>query len=64
MRQLDYQRYQAGSFELTRNEIHQLGFCLAKPLRHARRYPVDYSEGMRTDSVMGYAQAHDTGFVG
>ena len=60
----DYQRYRAGNFELTRNEIHQLGFRLAKQLRHARLYPVDYSEGMRIDSVMGYAQAHDTGFVG
>ena len=60
----DYRRYQAGNFELTRNEIHQLGFRLANRLHHARLFPIDYSEGMRIDSVMGYAQAHDTGFVG
>ncbi len=60
----DYRRYLAGSFALTRNEIHQLGFRLAAQLHLAALYPVDFQLGMRIDSVMAYAQAHDTGFAG
>lgn len=59
----DYRRYQAGSFTLTRNEIHQLGFRLAANLHHAQVYPVDFQSGMRIDSVMAYAGVHDTAFV-
>jgi len=58
-----YHRYQAGTFTLTRNEVHQLGFRLADRLHQDRLYPIDYSEGMPIDSVMAYAQQHDTGFV-
>ena len=36
-----YQDYLAGRFELTENEIHQLGFRLAKRLGHTRVYAVD-----------------------
>lgn len=60
----DYRRYVAGTFPLTRNEIHQLGFRLAAQLHLPRLYPVDYQLGMRIDSVMAYAQQHDTGFAG
>lgn len=59
----DYRRYVAGTFPLTRNEIHQLGFRLAAQLHLPQVYPVDFPSGMRIDSVMGYAQAHDTAFV-
>lgn len=60
----DYRRYLAGTFPLTRNEIHQLGFRLAAQLHLPRLYPVDFQLGMRIDSVMAYAQAHDTAFAG
>jgi hypothetical protein len=59
----DYRRYRAGTFSLSRNEIHQLGFRLAAQLNHTQVYPVDFSLGMRIDSVMAYAQHNDTGFV-
>jgi hypothetical protein len=60
----DYQRYLAGSFALTRNEIHQLGFRLGARLNHPHLYPVDFHLGLRIDSVLAYAQAHDTAFAG
>ena len=59
----DYQRYRAGTFSLSRNEMHQLGFRLAAQLNQAQLYPVDFALGMRIDSVMTYAQLHDTAFV-
>jgi hypothetical protein len=59
----DYRRYRAGDFALTRNEIHQLGFRLAAQLGHTQLYPVDFQQGMHIDSVMAYAQAHDTAFM-
>lgn len=59
----DYQRYRAGTFSLTRNEIHQLGFRLAADLHHTQLYAVDFQSGMRIDSVMDYARVHDTAFV-
>lgn len=37
----DYRAYRAGRFELTSNEIHQLGFRLASRLGHERVYAVD-----------------------
>jgi Family of unknown function (DUF5694) len=59
----DYRRYVAGDFTLTRNEIHQLGFRLAAQLQLPQVYPVDFPSGMRIDSVLGYAQVHDSAFV-
>lgn len=60
----DYRRYQAGGFTLTRNEIHQLGFRLAAQLHHTRLYPVDFQLDMHIDSVLAYAQLHDTAYAG
>jgi hypothetical protein len=59
----DYRQYLAGTFPLTRNEIHQLGFRLAAQLHHPQLYPVDFQLGMPIDSVLSYAQRHDTAFV-
>ena len=59
----DYRRYRAGTFPLGRNEMYQLGFRLAAQLHLTRLYPVDFLLGMRIDSVMAYAQLHDTAFV-
>lgn len=55
----DYRRYRAGAFPLSRNEVHQLGFRLAHRLGHEVIYPVDFRKGMRIDSVMAYARAHE-----
>lgn len=60
----DYGRFLAGKFNLTRNEVHQLGFQLAAQLRHPVLYPVDVQLAMRIDSVMSYARIHDTAFAG
>jgi len=59
----DYRRYLTGAFALTRNEVHQLGFRLGKQLHLAQLYPVDFQEGLSIDSVMAYAQLHDTAFA-
>jgi hypothetical protein len=59
----DYRRYLAGGFTLTRNEIHQLGFRLAAQLHHTQLYPVDFPLDLHIDSVLAYAQLHDTAFV-
>jgi hypothetical protein len=60
----NYRRYLAGTFTLTRNEMHQLGFRLAAQLHLPALYPVDFQLPMRIDSVMAYAQLHDTAFAG
>ena len=59
----DYRRYVAGAFPLSRNEVHQLGFRLAAQLHLPQLYPVDYQKGLSIDSVVAYAQLHDTAFV-
>ncbi len=38
----NYAKYLAGEFTLTPNEIHQIGFALAKRLGHKAVYPVDF----------------------
>ncbi len=58
-----YGRYRAGGFELTRNEVHQLGFRLAARLGHEAVYPVDFQMGMGIDTLMAYAQEHDPAFI-
>ena len=60
----DYRRYLAGTFALTRNEIHQLGFRLAALLHLPSLFPVDFQLGMGIDSVLAYAQVHDTAYAG
>jgi hypothetical protein len=59
----EYRRYLAGTFTLTRNEIHQLGFRLAARFHHPQLFPVDFQEDLGIDSVLAYAQLHDTAFV-
>lgn len=59
----DYRRYLAGSLALSRNEMHQIGFRLAAQLHLPRLYPVDFHESMDIDSVMAYAQLHDTAYA-
>ncbi len=50
-----YRRYVGGQQELSRNEVHQIGFRLAQTLGHERVYAVD--------SFPESAREHDTDFV-
>ena len=53
----DYADYLAGTHELTRNEIEQLGFRLAKALGHKSVYPVDVDGEFPFQHVVNYAKA-------
>jgi hypothetical protein len=49
-----YKKYLNGELKLGRNEIHQIGFQLAKRLNHKTIYPVDYPmlmSGLKYDEV-------------
>jgi hypothetical protein len=49
-----YKKFLTGEHKLTRNEIEQIGFQLAKRLNHSAIYPVDYPmfmSGLRHDEV-------------
>jgi len=50
----------AGTHELTRNEIEQVGFRLAKKLGHRTVYPVDADGEFPYQRVVDYGKA--TGF--
>ena len=51
-----YDDYLAGKRELTRNEIEQLGFRLAKELGHSKIYPVDADGDFPLPRVTNYAK--------
>src|SRR5262249_36777547 len=53
----DYADYLAGTHELTRNEIEQLGFRLAKTLGHKTVYAVDVDGEFPYQHVVNYAKA-------
>src|SRR5438034_5903488 len=53
----DYADYLAGKHELTRNEIEQLGFRLAKELGHKAVYPVDVDGEFPFQHLVNYAKA-------
>ena len=52
-----YTDYVAGKHELTRNEIEQIGFRLAKELGHKTVYPVDTDGDFPYQRVVNYAKA-------
>jgi hypothetical protein len=52
-----YAEYLAGKHELTRNEIEQIGFRLAKELGHKTVYPVDADGEFPYQHVVNYAKA-------
>ena len=51
-----YQDYLDGKYTLTRNEIDQLGFRLAKELGHKQIYPVDVEGDFPFEKVQEYAK--------
>lgn len=54
-----YADYLAGKYELTRNEIDQIGLRLAKELGHKTVYPVDADGDFPFQRVIDYAKASD-----
>ena len=54
----DYEAYLAGKHELTRNEIEQIGYRLAKELGHQSVYTVDADGEFPYPRVVGYAKAN------
>jgi len=52
-----YADYLAGKHELTRNEIEQIGFRLAKELGHKTLYPVDVDGDFPFQRVVNFAKA-------
>lgn len=55
----DFQGYLAGKHELSRNEVEQIGFRLAKQLGQKQLYPVDVEGEFPLQRVMDYAKAKD-----
>lgn len=51
-----YQDYLDGKYTLTRNEIDQLGFRLAKELGHKKIYPIDADGDFPFDKVQEFAK--------
>jgi hypothetical protein len=56
-----YADYLAGKYTLTRNEIEQIGFRLAKELGHKTIYPVDVDGDFPLQRVVNYAKANGRG---
>jgi hypothetical protein len=54
----EYSDYLAGKYTLSRNEIDQLGFRLAKELGHHAVYPVDVDGDFPFLRVLNYAKAN------
>jgi hypothetical protein len=52
-----YADYLAGKHELTRNEVEQIGFRLAKELGHKTVYPVDVDGEFPFQRIVNYAKA-------
>jgi hypothetical protein len=52
-----YAKYVAGRHELTRNEIEQIGFRLAREMGHKTVYPVDVDGEFPYPHVVNYAKA-------
>jgi hypothetical protein len=59
-----FQAYRAGTHELSRNEVQQLGFRLGVRLDHERLYPIDHGGEFPFGEVVAYAQEHDPAFLG
>jgi len=54
----EYSDYLAGKYTLSRNEIDQIGYRLAKELGHHAVYPVDESGDFPWQRVVNYAKAN------
>jgi Family of unknown function (DUF5694) len=52
----EYQDYRDGKYTLTRNEIDQLGYRLAKELGHKQVYPIDVDGEFPFDKIQEFAK--------
>ncbi len=52
LNEIRYRKYLAEDLELTRNEIDQIAYRLAKRMSHEKVYPIDYKIGLK-DEKMG-----------
>ncbi len=58
----EYWGYRAGTFALTANERHQLGFRLAATLDHEQVYPIDWHDlqhAIGWEAAITFAEEHD-----
>jgi hypothetical protein len=55
----EYSDYIAGKYSLSRNEVDQIGYRLAKELGHKTVYPVDVDGEFPWQRVVNYAKASD-----
>jgi len=55
----EYRRYLRGEYELTRNEIDQIGYRLAKELGHSKMFPVDAAGPFEIGGVFEFAAKND-----
>ena len=53
-----YRRYLAGEYAATRNEVDQVGFRLARAMKHADVYPVDWRNKFDFSPVLASAARH------
>lgn len=49
--EIRYKKYLSGELELTRNEIDQIAYRLAKKLGHKKVYPIDYKIGLKQEKM-------------
>lgn len=55
----EYGRYLRGEYQLTRNEIDQIAYRMAKELGHLKVYPVDAAGAFDIGRVFAFAAAND-----
>ena len=58
-----YSQYLSGNYQLGRNEIDQIGFRLAKELKHPKVYPIDWRNNFDLMPVIGFANANNQGAI-
>lgn len=58
-----YNAYKNNQHQLTVNERQQIGFRLAKMMKHENVYPIDYQKPWGMDTVRTWAKKHDPDFV-
>jgi hypothetical protein len=58
-----YEQYLAGKHELGRNETEQIGFRLAKTLKHSLVYPIDWRNNFDLSPVIAFAAANNQGAI-
>lgn len=58
-----YSQYLSGTYQLSHNETNQIGFRLARELRHQKVYPIDWKNKFDLMPIAAFAGANDQGAV-